>query len=145
MSAALTVSIMYAMISLDLRTFISNLALGLFLSFILYLTGSLLSCMIINLMTKCFMLFFGTNLHSYVLSSSNKAVFFAVMIGAILLSVAVFSFECSRIFKKHAKGECELPLTDKSRKDVLLSVATNEANISMIICLILFIAAMFIK
>ncbi len=139
MPAALTSAVMFALISLDIRTALSNLALGLFLSFILYLTKSLVSCFIVNFLVKCLMLSFGTNLQSYVMSSSNKAVFFAFIIGALLISLAVFSLECAKIFKANAKGKYDLPKsTDKL--EALKIFKSNITPISMIICGVLFIA-----
>lgn len=141
MAAALTSSVMYALISLDTRTFISNFLLGLFLSFVLFLTKSLISCFIVNLLTKCFMLFFGTNLQSYILSASNRAVFFTVVIGSLLISFAVFAYECSKIFKLTAKGKYMLPETDSNHKtESLIATKSNITSISMIICALLFIA-----
>ena len=141
MAAALTSSVMYAIISLDVRTFISNLLLGLFLSLVLFLTKSLISCFIVNLLVKCFMLFFGTNLQSYILSSSNRAIFFSVVIGSLLISFAVFSFECAKIFKFSAKGKYTLPKVDTERKaEALIATKSNITSISMIICALLFIA-----
>ncbi len=146
MSAALTTSIMYALISLDIRTFLSSLALGLFLSFILYLTKSLVSCFIVNFLYKCFMLFFGTNLQSYILSSSNKAVFFAVVIGLLLLSLALFCFECARLFKLNAKGKYPLPrMTVQNKSKTLQKVLENISAISILICVVIFVIAIFIK
>lgn len=145
MSAAITSSLMFALISLDMRTFLSNLALGLFLSFVLYLTKSIISCAIINFLVKCFMLFFGTNLQSYVLSSSNKAVFFATLIASLLISLAVFSFECTKIFKQSSKGEYTLPkLTAPTKKICFARTASNLHTISITICVLLFIASIFI-
>lgn len=145
MSAAITSSVMFAMISLDPRTFISNLALGLFLSFILYLTRSLVSCFIVNFLVKCFMLFFGTNLQSYVLSSSNKAVFFAAFLGTLLISLAVFSFECAKIFKQNSKGEYPLPrLVAPTKRICIKKTVSNLNTASTVICLIIFVAAIFI-
>lgn len=145
MAAALTSSVMFAIISLDLRTFASTLILGLFLSFTLYLTKSIVSCFIVNMLSKCFMLFFGTNLQSYVLSSSNKAVFFTTLICAMLISFALFTFECSKVFKQNAKGEYALPRLDThSKRQVFTSLKSNVFSISVGICVLLFIVAMFI-
>jgi membrane protease YdiL (CAAX protease family) len=145
MSAAITSSIMFALVSLDIRTFISNFALGLFLSFILYLTRSLVSCFIVNFLFKCFMLFFGTNLQSYVLSSSNKAVFFAATIGTMLISFAVFTFETAKIFKQNSKGEHPLPkLTAPTKRVCFERTASNLSTVSITICVAIFIIAIFI-
>ena len=145
MSAAITSSIMFALVSLDIRTFISNFALGLFLSFILYLTRSLVSCFIVNFLFKCFMLFFGTNLQSYVLSSSNKAVFFAATIGTMLISCAVFAFETAKIFKQNSKGEHPLPkLTAPTKRVCFERTASNLSTVSITICVAIFIIAIFI-
>lgn len=145
MSAAITSSIMFALISLDLRTLISSFALGLFLSFVLYLTRSLISCFIINFLVKCFMLFFGTNLQSYVLSSSNKAVFFAALFGALLISLAIFSFECAKIFKSNSKGEYPLPrLSAPTKKICFERTLSNLSTISIAICVVIFIISTFI-
>lgn len=145
MSAAITSSIMFALVSLDIRTFISNFALGLFLSFILYLTRSLVSCFIVNFLFKCFMLFFGTNLQSYVLSSSNKAVFFAATIGAMLISFAVFAFETAKIFKQNSKGGYPLPkLTAPTKRVCFERTASNLSTVSITICVAIFIIAIFI-
>lgn len=145
-ATAITTSLMYALISLDWRTFVPHLILGLFLTFVLYLTDSLLACAVINLLTKCFMLFFGTNLQSYVLSTSNRAVFITVMIGALLFSLAAFSFECAKIFKKSAKGEYTLPsVIVTTPGDSVRAMLSNISSFSMIVCAILFIAAMFIN
>ena len=145
MSAAITSSVMFALVSLDIRTFISNFALGLFLSFILYLTRSLVSCFIVNFLFKCFMLFFGTNLQSYVLSSSNKAVFFAATIGAILISFAVFAFETAKIFKQNSKGVYPLPkLTAPTKRVCFERTASNLSTVSITICVAIFIIAIFI-
>jgi hypothetical protein len=145
MSAAITSAVMFAIISLDPRTLISSLALGLFLSFVLYLTKSLVSCFIVNFLVKCFMLFFGTNLQSYILSSSNKAVFFAASIGTLLISLSIFAFECAKIFKANSKGEYSLPrLTAPTKKICFERTASNLSTVSITICIIIFIISMFI-
>lgn len=146
LAAGITTSLMYALISLDWRTFVSHLILGLFLTFVLYLTDSLLACAVINFLTKCFMLFFGTNLQSYVLSTSNRAVFIAVMIGGLLLSIAVFAFECAKVFRKSAKGEYTLPsIIITTPGDGVRAMLSNVSSFSMIVCVIFFIVALFIK
>ncbi len=146
MAAAIVSALMYAVISLDVRTFVSHLFLGLFLSFMLYLTKSIVSTFIVNLLCKCFMLFFGTNLQSYIQSSSNKAVFFTVIVGLLLISLSIFSFECAKIFKASDNGKYKPPvLQNEPKKICCAKVISSISTVPMILCVMIFIVAIFIK
>ena len=108
--AAILSSIMYALVTFDISLIPASLVFGLFMSFMLYMTDSLAACIIINFAYKMFMLFFGTNMANYLLTGGNNFILFSVVIGALLLSLCIFAFECTRIFKGRAEENRQAPV-----------------------------------
>lgn len=138
--AAIVSSIMYALITFDPLQIPSALFFGAFMSLILYLTDSLLSCLILNFSYKVFMLYFGTNMADYILSQSNIAIFMIVLISFFLLSLCLFSRECSKIFKEMASMNVPNSLHGQTVKSIFLNVKSCVCTICILLCVIIYIA-----
>lgn len=138
--AAIMSSIMYTLITFDPLEIPSALFFGAFMSLILYLTDSLLSCLIINFSYKVFMLYFGTNMADYILSGSNISLFIIVLIALFLLSLCFFARECSKIFNDMAISNVPDPLGGQTFKSILSSVKSCIFTVCILLCVIIYIA-----
>ena len=101
---------MYALVTFDIALIPSSLIFGILMSFILYITDSIVACIIVNFAYKMFMLFFGTNMANYLLTGGNNALLYVAVIFILLFALCVFAFECTRIFKAKAKDNCHSPV-----------------------------------
>lgn len=66
-------------------------------------TGSLLSCMILHFVYNLYALFINTNVSKYFISSQNNALLIVIIIGAWLISTALFVSESSRVYRLKAE------------------------------------------
>ena len=108
--AAILSSIMYSLVTFDVSLIPSAIIFGMLMSFMLYITDSLASCIIVNFAYKMFMLFFGTNMANYRLTGGNNFLLYALIALFLLVSLCVFAFECTRIFKGKAKENIPAPV-----------------------------------
>ena len=139
--AAIVSAIMFSLVTLDPALIPSSLVFGLFMSFLLYLTDSLISCFIVNFIYKMFMLFFGTNMADYLLTGGNSALLFTIVLLALLLSLSVFGFECSRVFKEIAEKKENLPkLCDGGIKTLGSKLSQALFTKCIIICVFIYVA-----
>lgn len=139
--AATVSSVMFALVTLDVALIPCAILFSIMMSFLLYLTNSLISCFIVNFIYKMFMLFFGTNMADYLLTGGNSALLFTIVLIVLLLSLAIFGFECSVVFKEVAKDNVKMPVICKDGIKTLGSkVAHALFTKCIIICVFIYIA-----
>ena len=138
--AAIVSSIMYALVTFDIALIPSSIIFGMLMSFMLYVTNSIVACIIINFAYKMFMLFFGTNMANYLLTGGNNFLLYVTVIFALLVSLCVFSFECTRIFKIKAKEGASIPrLCEGGIKMLWTKVSCALFTMCIIICVFIYI------
>ena len=139
--AAIMSAIMFSLVTLDVALIPSALIFSLMMSFLLYITNSLISCFIVNFIYKMFMLFFGTNMADYMLTGGNNVLLFTIVLLALLLSLTVFGFECSRAFKEAALENRKLPTLCEGGINTLgLKLSQALFTKCIIICACIYVA-----
>lgn len=140
LSAAILSSVMYALVTFDIALIPSALILGMLLSFIFYMTDSLVACIIVNFIYKLFMLFLGTNMADYLLTGSNNTLLYVTVIAALLISLCIFSLECARIFAQKAKNNQPLPvLCEGGIKALGQKISSALFTMCIVVCIIIYI------
>ena len=141
LSASIISSILYALVMFDLTLIPSALILGMLMSFILYITDSIVACIIVNFIYKLFMLFLGTNMGNYLLTGGNNLLLYITVIAFLLVSLCIFSFECSRIFKQRAKENMPTPtLCEGGKSAILHNVSSALFTMCIVICAFIYVA-----
>lgn len=138
--AAILSSVMYSLVTFDVSLIPSAIVFGMLMSFMLYITDSLASCIIVNFAYKMFMLFFGTNMANYRLTGGNNFLLYVLVVAALLVSLCVFSFECTRIFKGKAKENVKAPvLCQDGIKTLRKKLSSALFTVCIIICVGIYI------
>lgn len=139
--ASIVCAFLYALISLDLRLIPSSILFSLFMSVILYFTNSIVSCFVINLVYKSFMLFLGTNMADYLLSDGKNALLIVSVVFMLLLSLSVFFFEISKLLHQNAKNkDTTHTLLLENTKGEIQNIASSLCNICVLLCIVIYIA-----
>ncbi len=102
--AAIASTVLYALFGFSLGGVIPTLFVGILTVFVLYTTGSIVSCMIVHFLFNLYRLFLEANISAYFLSQSNRLLLFVTVLLALLISAILFFSECLRIFRKRAQN-----------------------------------------
>ena len=101
-------------------------------------TGSLLSCMILHLVYNLYALFVHTNISKYITSSQNVALLSVVVIGAWLISTALFVSEAARVYRikaaRVANGEEKSSIPKIKLRDLPAEAKSALVHTPTLVC-----------
>ena len=116
--------------------------------FVRYITGSVISCMIVHFAFNLYGLFLQTNLSKYLVSQQNNLLLLTVTLSVWLICCALFFAECSHIFRTKSKriheGEEKSKIRGfdiKKLKNQGLSILSHVPSlVCAAVCVVMFIA-----
>lgn len=120
--------------------------------FVRFTTGSLLSCIIVHLAYNLYALFLATNVSKYFISAQNTALLTVIIIGAWLISTALFVSESARVYRMKAEkikdGEIPSKVPRIKLRELLIEAKSAfifpPTLVCAIITLALYVATMVI-
>ncbi len=139
LSCVLSSAVLYAMMPFSLSRIPAFLLVGIAMSFVMFVTGSVFACMIVHFIYNLFGVFMQANISNYVIASDNNSLFVLLLVFLTLISLAMFSGECARILRGYSvTRRVEPGILDAKFKTVISTAANNLANPYFIICLALY-------
>lgn len=114
---------------------------GLILALVLYATRSVFCCVIVHLLYNLFCLFGQGSFADFYVTHSAKTLFMILMIAALLLCIAVFCGECSRLYRGYARqnvSDAYRPAS-LSAGQIARNIGLAFASPAAIACILLFL------
>lgn len=141
-ACAITVStVLFSMLHFNLLQLPVYLFAGLILALTLYATRSVFCCVIVHFFYNLFCLFGQGSFADFYVTHSAKTLFMILMIAALLLCIAVFCGECSRLYRGYAKQNASD--TYRPAAATVRQIARNTglafASPAAIACILLFL------
>lgn len=146
-ACAVTVSsILFSMLHFNLPAMPVYLFAGVILALTMYATRSIFCTMIVHFLYNMFCLFGQSGFADFYVTQSATTLFLILMIAALLLCLAVFCGECSRLYRAYAKHgasddykPAEKLSGSRIAKNIGLAFASPGAILSVLIYLIVCI------
>ena len=146
-------SLFSALFAFTLGGLPSALFCALAYCFIRFTTGSLLSCIIVHFSYNLYALFLATNVSKYFISAQNTALLTVIIVGAWLISTALFVSESARVYRtkagKIADGEQASEVPRIKPRELLIEAKGAfiypPTLVCAIITLVLYAATVVIK
>lgn len=135
-------SILFSMLHFNLPAMPVYLFAGVILALVLYATRSVFCAIIVHFLYNLFCLFGQSGFADFYVTQSATTLFLILMIAGLLLCLAVFFGECSRLYRSYAKkGETDAyrPATKQSALDTVKSTALAFASPAAILCVVLYL------
>ena len=115
---------------------------GVILALVLYATRSVFCAVIVHFLYNLFCLFGQSGFADFYVTQSATTLFLILMIAALLLCLAVFFGESSRLYRAYAKdgaSDAYRPATKTSAIEVAKSAALAFASPAAILCVVLYL------
>ena len=141
-ACAVTVSaVLFSMLHFNLLQMPVYLFAGLILALTLYATRSVFCCVIVHLLYNLFCLFGQGSFADFYVTHSAKTLFMILMIAALLLCIAVFCGECSRLYRGYAKQNVSDAYRPASlgASQIARNIGLAFASPAAIACILLFL------
>ncbi len=132
-------SLMFGFIHLDLRMLPFHIFAGIILSLTMYATRSIFVSVVIHMLYNLFFIFFPSYISA--IYSSDSAFFFFLPGIIFFLSLAFFSAECKRIYKRRAQSEA---LERNVRKEAKVNIIEVFLSPSAVVCYLIYFTAIFL-
>lgn len=137
-------SLLSALFAFTLGGLPAALFCALVYCFVRFTTGSLISCMILHLIYNLCGLFINTNVSKYFISSQNNALLIVIIIGAWLVSTALFVSEAARVYRmkaaKVADGEENSSVPKIKRQELFGEIKSAFVYTPTLVCAIVTLA-----
>ena len=144
--AAAVSSIIFSMLHFNLPAMPVYLFAGVILVLTMYATRSVFCTMIVHFLYNLFCLFGQSAFADFYVTQSSTTLFLILMIAALLLCLAVFCGECSRLYRAYAKDDVSDTYKPKEKvsggaaaKSIGLAFASPAAIVCVLIYLIVCI------
>ncbi len=138
--AALSCAIFYAMIPFSPSRIPAFFIVSLVLSFVMFVTGSVFSCMIVHFIYNLYCVMLESNIASYVLASNRNTLLLLLVIPLLLLSLFVICSETARILHEYSTTRKKEPeILNASFKKTMKQTFGNLANPYFFACLGIYI------
>ncbi|MBQ7378182.1 MAG: 5-formyltetrahydrofolate cyclo-ligase [Clostridia bacterium] len=135
-------SVLFSMLHFNLLAMPVYLFAGVVLALTMYATRSVFCTMIVHFLYNLFCLFGQSAFADFYVTQSATTLFLILMIAALLLCLAVFCGECSRLYRAYAKDD----VSDAYKPEEKLSGSAIAGNIGLafaspaaILCMILYL------
>jgi 5-formyltetrahydrofolate cyclo-ligase len=135
-------SILFSMLHFNLLAMPVYLFAGVILALVLYATRSVFCAVIVHFLYNLFCLFGQSGFADFYVTQSATTLFLILMIAALLLCLAVFFGESSRLYRAYAKdgaSDAYRPATKPSAIEVAKSAALAFASPAAILCVVLYL------
>ena len=135
-------SILFSMLHFNLPAMPVYLFAGVILALTLYATRSVFCTVIVHFLYNLFCLFGQSGFADFYVTQSATTLFLILMIAALLLCLAVFFGESSRLYRVHAKegaSDAYRPTTKLSALDAVKNTALAFASPAAIVCVVLYL------
>ena len=126
--------------------FLTYLYLGILLALSMYVARSVLAPILLHFLYNLFCLFGQSAFADFYVTQSSTTLFLILMIAALLLCLAVFCGECSRLYRAYAKDDVSDAYKPKEKvsggaaaKSIGLAFASPAAILCVLIYLIVCI------
>ena len=139
---AVTVSaVLFSMLHFNPLQMPVYLFAGLILALVLYATRSVFCCVIVHFLYNLFCLFGQGSFADFYVTHSAKTLFMILMIAALLLCIAVFCGECSRLYRGYAKQNApnDYRPASMSAGQIARNIGLAFASPAAIVCILLFL------
>lgn len=135
-------SLLFSMLHFNLPALPVYLFAGVVLALVLYTTRSVFCAIIVHFLYNLFCLFGQSGFADFYVTQSATTLFLILMIAALLLCLAVFFGESSRLYRAYAKqGESDAyrPTKSLAVSAVMRNVALAFASPGAIVCVLLYL------
>lgn len=135
-------SIFFSMLHFNLPAMPVYLFAGVILSLTLYATRSVFCTVIVHFLYNLFCLFGQSGFADFYVTQSATTLFLILMIAALLLCLAVFFGESSRLYRAYAKqgaSDAYRPTQKLSAKQIAKNSALAFASPGAILCVVLYL------
>ncbi len=135
-------SLLFSMLHFNLPAMPVYLFAGVILALTMYATRSLFSTMIVHFLYNLFCLFGQSGFADFYVTQSATTLFLIVMIAALLLCLAVFCGECSRLYRAYAKQNAKdsyKPAESLSAGAVARNIGLAFASPGAILCVLIYL------
>ncbi len=136
-------SILFSMLHFNLLAMPVYLFAGVMLALTLYATRSVFCTMIVHFLYNLFCLFGQSGFADFYVTQSATTLFLILMIAALLLCLAVFFGESSRLYRAYAKQgmpDAYRPATKPTVLEIAKHTALAFASPGAILCVVLYLA-----
>lgn len=132
----LSSAVIYSLLPFSLSRMPAFLFMGIFMSFVMFVTGSVFACIIVHFIYNLFCVFMQANISNYIIASDNNTLLVLFIVFLALISSAVFCGETARILRGYAKTRKTEPgIIDTKFKPMIKQFAGNLNNPYFFICL----------
>ncbi|MBO5842999.1 MAG: CPBP family intramembrane metalloprotease, partial [Clostridia bacterium] len=135
-------SILFSMLHFNLLAMPVYLFAGVTLALVLYTTRSVFCAVIVHFLYNLFCLFGQSGFTDFYVTQSATTLFLILMIAALLLCLAVFFGESSRLYRSYAKegaSDAYRPATKPTAAEVAKNTALAFASPGAILCVVLYL------
>ena len=135
-------SILFSMLHFNLLAMPVYLFAGVTLALVLYTTRSVFCAVIVHFLYNLFCLFGQSGFTDFYVTQSATTLFLILMIAALLLCLAVFFGESSRLYRSFAKegaSDAYRPATKPTAAEVAKNTALAFASPGAILCVVLYL------
>ncbi|MBO5756768.1 MAG: 5-formyltetrahydrofolate cyclo-ligase [Clostridia bacterium] len=141
-------SVLFSMLHFNLLAMPVYLFAGVILVLVLYATRSVFCAVIVHFLYNLFCLFGQSGFADFYVTQSATTLFLILMIAALLLSLAVFFGESSRLYRSYAKdgaSDAYRPATKPTAAMVAKSTALAFASPAAILCIVLYLIVCILR
>lgn len=135
-------SILFAMLHFNLPALPVYLFAGVVLALVLYTTRSVFCAIIVHFLYNLFCLFGQSGFADFYVTQSATTLFLILMIAALLLCLAVFFGESSRLYRAYARegaSDAYRPKQPPKTAEVVRSCALAFVSPGAIVCVVLYL------
>ncbi|MBQ5792671.1 MAG: 5-formyltetrahydrofolate cyclo-ligase [Clostridia bacterium] len=146
--AVIVSSILFSMLHFNLPAIPVYLFAGVILSLVLYATRSVFCTIIVHFLYNLFCLFGQSGFADFYVTQSATTLFLILMIAALLLCLAIFFGESSRLYRAYAKegaSDAYRPATKPTAAKIAKSTALAFTSPAAILCIVLYLIVCILR